>query len=97
MFLCPVCARRLVGERGLDGRPCSHLLLVHDRSGLAYCRDEGVRAAFTGVARRLDPRGAAGKAELERNLGPGAVFFDLLDDPAGAPALTLAIEVRPRS
>ncbi|HVP66917.1 MAG TPA: hypothetical protein VMT17_06610 [Anaeromyxobacteraceae bacterium] len=96
VFICPVCAERLVSERGLAARPCAHVLLVRDRSGLAYFRDEGVRSACAKVARHLDPGDRDAQASLQRSLGPRAVFFDLLEDAAGAPALTLAIDLGAR-
>jgi hypothetical protein len=86
-FLCPICAEGVFGDGGLTGSHCEHVLLVQDRVGGIYCRDGSTQALAIEAFLEAERLGGSTMDALQRRMGPGVVFYELLDPAPGSGAL----------
>jgi len=97
-FLCPICAKPLFGEAGVDEDPCSHVLVTFNSSGAVRCRDPELETVVSEEQKAARAGGRDPMEGLRARLGPHVVFFELLDQPPGATEVevfTFVIDLAP--
>jgi hypothetical protein len=96
-FHCPVCGKALIKpEEGIDEKPCTHVVLIHDWVGEFVARDQNIQILIDRAMTEAEEKDGYAIELLRKAFDQNVVFFEFLEPgwgPKDPQVTTIAIDM----